>query len=342
MIELITGAPRSGKTYLTVKLILEQFFDFNKEIDRWEKKPDKQDITLITNIEGLRLDHIPLVEALKSSSLPIHKFFTKDYQEKISKKYPNIVYAIDECQQYFPDTFRDIDTRFYFEWHGHLGHHIYLITQDRFRCCRAIVSLAELETRAVKRTLSIAGEFKYNVISDGIIIDRRMFKPSKKIYRLYRSQFRQEHKKPGKPFLKYIIVPIILVFVFGYLLISRFTDKTAHADIEPQVITKPYLKEPSKVDTIKFKEPSTWVNINGTVYRDDKLYRLVDPITNNIIPPEYYPYKIRKIGSQHQANIPNSILNRSPAPNQIPDPVQTSSDVWQPDHQGRDRSRSSP
>jgi len=338
MIELITGAPRAGKSYLAVKLILDQFFIYQKDIDRFVKKPNKKNITLITNIEGLRLDHISLDEAVKSSGLPIQKFFTKDYQQKISKKYPEIIYAIDECQQFFPDTFRDTDTRFYFEYHGHLGHHIYLITQDRFRCCRAIMSLAELEIRAVKRTLSIAGEFKYNVISDGVIIDRKMIKPSKKIYRLYRSQFTQEHKKPGKPFLKYILVPIILVIIFGYLLINRFKTDDAHAQVNNNNRSKINhnidIKSPVLPITEKIKIPMEWVTINGTAHRNNKLYRILCPITNQLLPPQYFQYRVRKVGRTYQAHIPTSTLNRiRSTTNNAYEPVPSSIDDGQP---GRD------
>jgi len=310
MIELITGKPRSGKSYLAVHLLLNEFFIKNKETGYYEPKPDKKDITLITNIEGLKLPHIPLSEAIEASHLPVQKFFTKNYQEKIAKKYPNIIYALDEFQQYFPDTFRDTDTRFYFEWHGHLGHHIYLISQDTYRCCRAIVDLAEIETRAVKRTLSLAGELKYNVMSDKEIIDRKIIRPKKEIYDLYKSQHQIEHKKPKKLFVKYIAVPIALLFVTGYILKKRFDYITtpAHATEMSEEMMKSdgsYKPTSTQIPDVIISK-NVWITLRGVIRINDRVAYVIHPFTGELVKPKQVGYDLRLSGRDIQALLPQS------------------------------------
>lgn len=309
MIELYTGLPRSGKTYLVVNTLANEYFTFNKEMETWVKKKDKKDITLITNIKGLSLPHVNLDDALESAKVSPAKFFTVDFQNKIKVKYPKIVYAIDECQFYFPDIFKDIDTRYYFETHGHFGHQIYLITQDRFRACRAIVSLSEIEVRAVKRSLSMMGEFKYNILSDGEIIDRKVLKPSKKIFNIYRSQEALEHKKPKKLVVKYILAPLILLIVSAVCLYNVVKPKavTASNTVQPPGPVEQTDKKQA-VFVSKDTNNMVWVTLQGVIRMNGAVYMVIDPVSGELCRMVELPYQLRTVGRKVQVQLPAELV----------------------------------
>ncbi|MBW2635708.1 MAG: DUF2075 domain-containing protein, partial [Deltaproteobacteria bacterium] len=173
-IRVITGVPGSGKTYLAVHHLLENYFKWSKDRQEYIKKPNFEDLTIITNIDGFMLDHINLNDALKKANVNIETFFTKDYQEKITEKYNKIIYIIDEAQQYFHRRFYNKDVFYYFEYHRHLGHDIYIVTQDRLLIPKDLYLLAELELRAVKRSLSLGGELKYKKLSNNEIMGHKV------------------------------------------------------------------------------------------------------------------------------------------------------------------------
>ena len=157
---LFTGGLGSGKSYLTVVTLAKTYFDYNKETGYFKKKEQYKDLQIISNIEGLQLDHISLDKAINASGLTLKQFFTVDYQQKILRKYKRILYVIDEVQGIFRKRFYDDDVFFFFEKSRHDGFDFYLITQNKYRIPREISDLAETEIRAIKRTLLIAGELK--------------------------------------------------------------------------------------------------------------------------------------------------------------------------------------
>jgi hypothetical protein len=303
MIRLVTGNPGAGKTYHAVRHMVNEYFTYDKDSDMYFKKKEKKDVTIFANIEGLQLDHIDLKEAIERSGKGVEGFFTEGYQKQISKKYKKIVYIIDECQRYFPKRFKETETMFYFEYHRHLGHDIYLISQDRFRVCREISSLADFEIRAVKRTLSIFGEMKYNVLSDGEIIDRKVVKPNKRIFKLYKSMVATENEKIKNPFLKYIIVPIlslaISIPIFLHLL------KPSESNAKQTESTEILAPQPGQREKNKIKNKKTykkngpvdrWVRAKGVVHIDNVVYRILDPDTNELLPPSMIKYPKKMIG----------------------------------------------
>ena len=229
-IRLITGGLGSGKTYLAVHHIVETYYEADKANGGYRKKEKFKDVALISNIDELALPGVlDLDQVLKKSGMPINKFFTVDYQKKVSEKYKQVVYLIDECQRYFGRKFYDQDVFFYFEYSRHLGHDIWLISQDRYRLSKEIASLAEFEIRAVKRSLSIGGELKYNKLMDGEIVGRKGLMPKKDIYGLYKSMMAEEVEKKNNPIIKYIAVPIVLLFVTGSLFYWVFWGRISEA-----------------------------------------------------------------------------------------------------------------
>lgn len=210
MIFGVSGIPGSGKSFYIVHWLLENYFD--------KDGLPLKDYTIISNVEGLLLDHIPLDDILRDVSH--EQFFTVPYQEKVSKKYSNIIYIIDECQRFFPRFMKNRDICYYFEYHRHLGHVICLATQNfRSRVSPEIAALLEYEIRAVPRSLSIGGTFRYFRIVNQDKVGTFFLRPSSKIFRLYKSanSFKGENKHIKKPMMIPLFVAISIFFISGFL-----------------------------------------------------------------------------------------------------------------------------
>lgn len=311
-IRLITGVPGTGKTYLSLNILLEDYFKFNRKTKQYEKQ---KDVTVITNIDELKLDHINLNEAIKKSGGSVEKFFSNTYQEKIHKKYKNVVYFIDECQQFFPTRFRNQEVFFFFEYHRHYGFDIYLITQDKFKITKEIALLAELEYRAVKRTLSLLGELKYNILSDREIINRKVLRPKKAIFDLYKSANVKETKKIKNPLVKVIVILLIGVVVSGYFFKKRML-RSSENPVEKEIqekVSKTISKSTVQPDQYPAHAPKLGIHkyyeIQNKIYLNNKLYKILDPFTNTLIPPQLFPYNIRRINKKIYAMIPQNKLD---------------------------------
>jgi hypothetical protein len=297
-IRLVTGVPGSGKTYLAVDHLVKNYFNYDKNIDEYVKKDNK--IQIITNIEGFLLDHLNIDQILKDAQIPFEIFFSKDYQEKIHKKYPQIIYIIDECQQYFHRKFYNKDVSYYFEYHRHFGDDIYLITQDKRKLSLDIGILAEFEIRAVKRSFSLMGEFKYNVISDGIIADRKILKPNKKIFALYTSAFANEKEKIKKPWLIYIGIPLILLPIaifalYNHLIPSEGELEKRQLHIKNNVNQNlENLNNGTKTSQKRQNDNNvdTKIRINGFIWQGQKLL-ILDPKYNEMINANHFPYQLK-------------------------------------------------
>lgn len=215
MIFGVSGIPGAGKTYYIVDWLVKNYFD--------KDGLPLKDYTVISNVEGLLLDHIPLDDILKDVSH--EQFFTVPYQEKVSKKYSNIIYIIDECQRFFPRFMKNRDVCYYFEYHRHFGHVICLATQNfRSRVSPEISALLEYEIRAVPRSLSIGGTFRYFRIVNHDKVGTFFLRPSSKIFRLYQSAktFKGENKHIKKPLMFPLIIAILFMFGAGYFFFTRW------------------------------------------------------------------------------------------------------------------------
>lgn len=216
-IEIFTGVPGAGKTYLAVKRLSEKYYTYSKKDELWTVKQKFQDYTIFTNITGLALPGVKDLDSIfTEQNITFDYFFSKDYQDKLHRKYPKVIFVIDECQQYIPYRYANKDVILYFDTHRHYGDHIILITQDMTKITRSISTLCELEYRAVKRTMSVAGEFKYNIRSSGEIFKREACKPDKKIFALYKS-FEGNDMQTVRNNLKYYIIALLVAFIgLGY------------------------------------------------------------------------------------------------------------------------------
>lgn len=258
---LNTGVPGSGKSYLMIKRLLDNFYKYDHKNKRFVVRPDFPDFVLISNVEGLKLEHLrleTLLEVCAKNACDAHildknitniddikrcqrlfyderlkHFFNYDYWKKQPKK--TYVFMIEECQTYFgihnftKAKYFD-DVIFYFQKHRHLGHSFFLDTQAGSNLNRALYVLIESEMQAKPRTLSVIGEFKYFELSGGHAINTvpKVVRPDKRIFCLYKSMNSLESLKLKKPVARFFVLLLLgFVFVFGlykFVLSGLFAD----------------------------------------------------------------------------------------------------------------------
>jgi len=281
-IRLITGVPGSGKTCLALKLLTDLYFNYSSQHDQFFLKPEFQDITIISNIDGLKLEHISLEHILTATKLDFYSFFNYEYQEKISKKYPKIIYVLDECQIYLsPKRLKNLDTIIYFDKHRHLDHEIFLITQDFKKIHIEINTLAETEFRLTKRSFSVFGEFRYLCKSSGEVFDQKSFKPPKHIFRIYKSftsnQNQIKHKNIAR---KYILVPVFLFLISGFIFYSMLMPDTVTASKQLSPLSLPVVKPTQILKTdLLTTDKLIKIPIVNVIRKDNKLTLFQCPIT---------------------------------------------------------------
>ena len=308
-IRLVTGALGGGKTFFAVKHLTDNYFDYDKDADLWRKKKDKQDVTIFTNIDGLLLDHLNLDDAIQKSGVGLEGFFTVEYQTKIQAKYKKIVYVIDETQRYFHRRFYNKEVFFFFEYSRHHGIDIYMITPHKKKICWDIAELAEYEFRAVKRTLSLVGEMKYNMLIDYEIVGRKAYKKDKKIFELYKSMEIEETEKQKNPMLKYIAVPVVLLIISFLLLRHHFVHLEKPIAQTPTK-TENSLKTVQQQNTIQQKKISNsdddhvWIPSNGVIWKNNKIYKILDPNYKILVRPSGLSCPMRVSDQQVYIKVP--------------------------------------
>jgi zona occludens toxin (predicted ATPase) len=263
MITLITGVPGGGKTYLAVKHLLDQYYEYDKKEHEFKKK---KEVTIITNIEDFQLDHINLDEEIerqlgyelekvkkeeditdreklfdleKRLSLDrVRYFFNEAHQEFVKEKYGSVIYVIDECQKYFDYRFarnkwsREVYN--FFEVHRHFGMDIFLITQNARKLTTDIRVLSEKEIRALPRSLNLMGELKYNEYINGMKANAapKVVRPNKRVFGLYKSMSMQETEKIKSPIRRFLIVGLIVFAIGSFVLYKNIFAKYG-SKVEP-------------------------------------------------------------------------------------------------------------
>ena len=310
-IKLITGIPGSGKSYLAVHHVISNYFTYSKESQEFIVKSNQDGpYTIITNIDNFKIPHIDLNDAIKSMNLTIDSFFTVPNQERISKKYPNIIYIIDEAQRMFPRKNRyQSETWFYFEYHRHLGHDIYIITQDKFLVAQNIILLVEYEIRATKRMLSVFGELRYLIKSDNEIIDRKTLKPSKRIFNLYKSMDAAESDKIKNPMRKYMFFLFIFILICFWLFKKNFILNGKVNIMKSRIANASSMSNHTDSNDIDVKKSSFDQSYKNTssvpsetpiklalsyIRHDNELY-IYDPVSKQLYPEFLFPRKFQKI-----------------------------------------------
>lgn len=213
---MITGLPRSGKTYYAVWRTATTYFN-QVSPGQFVLKPEFKDLKIISNIDNLKLPHDDLNKILSEVSGGSNRFFTYEYQQKVAEKHPKVLYLIDEPQFLFPFNLKDTKIFNWFQMHGHLGQDIFLITQDTKQISDHITRLAEQEINAIPKTntLFFGKDLWYNYLSKGLITDKKCKFKRQWVFDLYKSQNSTSVEKTRNPFLKWIVL-IFIFLIFGF------------------------------------------------------------------------------------------------------------------------------
>lgn len=294
---IVTGNPGAGKTYFAVRHLVKEYFDYDKEAKRYIKKPNKKDVTIVSNIDKLKLEHINFDSLLESLGLTYDQFFTKKHQDIFHADHPHVVYFIDEAQVYFRTKFYKPETFEYFEYHRHYGDDVYLITLDRYKITKEIGTLCAKEIRAVTKSLSLTGEMTYKTLISGDQVAIKSIRPDKTIFNLYKSRTHAETEKHKNPMVKYLA--IFVLFLIGSIFLFKEVGFSSSKDIKDDSIPNGkevrYKVEDSltKNDTKKSRKKFDWVRINGVVTLNGQLYSLLDPIDGVMKKKMFYPHKVK-------------------------------------------------
>lgn len=225
MLRIYSGVPGSGKTYKMVE-DLEKFLDENPGV------------VLLTNVRDLKLMHVDFEDFVNECfpDLPgkvadkMESFFDLPYQQVIHERLGGMpLYALDECHRYFHRRFKIPLVEGYFAEHRHIGHSLFLTTQVPDKQLNgAIIGMAEDEIHAVRRTLSMFGEFRYRLKSPqtGDVIDTFTVRPKKRVFDLYKSFLSAEVSKPKKQLYKKCW-PLLIIIIGGIFFYRQFLDTDA-------------------------------------------------------------------------------------------------------------------
>jgi zona occludens toxin (predicted ATPase) len=222
MINILTGPPRAGKTYFAVKWLLENYIKYDKEKLIYTIK---NDALIITNISGLKVPYKNLDDILKENEKDAIEFFSIEVQEELSKKYPTIIYLIDEAHIYFPKeierkSIASKSLRDYFAFHAHYNQHYWLMTQDTSLIFNSIVKLAETEYQTIRESLRPPGRFRYNMRDPKTKLKFRSItlRKDKTIFPFYSSSENTETERPKRTKAFLYMYSIIAVAVIAFVI----------------------------------------------------------------------------------------------------------------------------
>ena len=157
------GKPGSGKSFWVVHHMLTKYFNWDKTHGEWVRRFP---VEICTNVDELKLDHFPLDEMIERSGVKgaggtVESFFTVEYQRGLLKRFPRIIYIIDEAGRYFDKGFKVRDVLYFFQYHRHLGIDIYLISSALEEVCPAILRVMEYRLVAKERSKRLLNEFPF-------------------------------------------------------------------------------------------------------------------------------------------------------------------------------------
>lgn len=307
-INLITGKPGAGKSYLAIQLLIDTYYN-RLGAGLYEYKND--DVLVATNIDGLKLPSFHIDQHLRHTGITFEQFFTAEYQEEFTKKEgKKIVYVLDECQRQIGPRFKNESTIYYFDFHRHFDHEIWLISQDRSKICKQIAILSELEYRAVSRSLSIAGELKYNILQSGEHVEKKVIRPKKEIFNLYKSavSHNQKHKK-SKLYI-YIIIGILMFVGCGAWFFNRMGPTTKDGPIQSEVSFTPTLigqVQAAPAPPVNLSNYA-WCMVSHVLVPNKKELFIYDYLTSQFLLQSDYPFPIKIRGNIVYAYLPSEVI----------------------------------
>lgn len=255
MIHAFTGRPRSGKTLLLIKRIIEYVFqhdsekksEFIRSISYRGAQLDYKgiaegligDVRLVSNIDGLKFPHNTLqdlISAVYGEDCPgeykkqgdllfsdeTFDFLDKQLSKEEKKRGVRWLIVIDEVQRLLPRNGKQVSAYNALQLHGHYAVDLYLATQDVKTCAQELKPLIEFEYRAVSRSLAFIGEFKYIEKAADIRCGTEMLSKPWVYWQVYKSS--SSHKKVKSSARKYLYLLVITVSIAGFMGYRTFTN----------------------------------------------------------------------------------------------------------------------
>lgn len=330
-LRIIQGVPRSGKSFYAVRHLAKHYFKKDKETGIYDLC---RECVIITNVDGFKPDHVDLKkeikeagrlarEALLDSGLsdrdrkyaldkldPVAEFFSYDYQEKYKEGKPPLVYVIDEAQRLFRKgmdrALKERDAFGYFEYHGHWGQEVYLITQNQNKLPPDLVHLTEYIISAYPRSRTIGIGMKYDWVSGRDVIKTETLFPDQGVFALYRSMETAESEKVTNPMLPKIGMALLASFAVCYAGYRYFSGKYHSSPLPPD---PPPVAETSSSSSSGFGLGDSYVPIGSRrAVKPEPRYVVFVPLSSvtnitsrdmrslyvwrgRLIPPEFFPHK---------------------------------------------------
>jgi ssDNA-binding Zn-finger/Zn-ribbon topoisomerase 1 len=257
---------------------------------------------------------VPQGPQAQQQTQSIHRIFSEKGMKALRDKYPDkkIIIAVDECQRYFHRRFYDREAFFAFEYHGHFGIDIYLISHNSSKLAPDIINLIEYEIRAVPRSYSIGG-FNYLEKQGYEVFGRKFLRKKKDIFNLYRSQFAAESEKIKRPMTKYF-VGVGLMAVLAVYMVGNLFDrmgKPATAATRPTEVSKAHRPTPRQSPRVSRKpgqiRTQEKISTDISQYTELSYTRIGSEIfivmNGGMVPLNQFPYDIRTFKVGHNTRI---------------------------------------
>lgn len=253
-IRIITGVPGSGKTYYAVHHLLNNYFKWDAQLDWWV--PTSAEIRVVTNIDSFKIG-VQLDSLMEKAGGPA-KFFTVPYLKQVFGEC-QVLFVLDECQRYFDRKFYDKSVFYYFQYHRHMGHDVYLITQDVETLAKELRNLCEYQIVAARRSLSFFGEFRYRFVQSSYqgaeAFMSKVLKRDARVFAVYTSMMGKEKEKIASAPRRYAVW-----FAVCLLLIGVSVYKFYHSFLGGPAKAKPAVVEAKPTQAVTVKESPKVVN----------------------------------------------------------------------------------
>ena len=288
-IRIIEGSIGSGKTYYVVWHILTNYFKWDGLTDNYIVKNSDKPVVVYSNIDKFILSE-SLDDRIKDAG-GLDKFFHADYQKEFCRD-RKIIYLIDEAQGpfYFHRKFYNPSVFYFFQYHRHFGCDIYLITQDTDTLSKELRNLAEYHIKALRRTFSFLGEFKYFFSTGGYdpeVFKKKTLKPKKEIFSLYSSMSQEEVEQLPSASRRYVIMVVIffifagIIFKYGFL---SLMFSSAEARNKGFVVVSSPVSLPVFSPTLPLSSPVSLPVpvVSKTKTYDDYMLEIKNKMSNNL------------------------------------------------------------
>lgn len=265
----VGGKPGSGKSFWVVHHMVTKYFSWDKIHGEWVRKFP---VEICSNIDDLRLDHFVLDEMIEKSGKDgkggtVETFFTVDYQRSLLKRFPRILYLIDEAGKYFPKSFKGADVLYFFQYHRHLGIDIYLISSALEDVSPGLLRLMEFRLLAKERSRRVLNEFRYEKYIGGIRAGSTVLKGEARIFHLYKSMLSDETEKIPSVTRRYAVYVLCFVaagvLLFRYTVYSMTSPKVADSSGVHRTDKAKVLSDSTKNPALKAKTEAISATVSG-------------------------------------------------------------------------------